>query len=304
MPAYHPSLPTPVYSASDLCKAMLAGAGTDEPLPAASLDRVLRHDPGRGMLEVQAGVRWSALASVLGAEFSDGSVGASVARNSAGPDGRPTRHPGLPSRELPRHRARGAVGARSSRPQGRSDFRVRLRRRELDPRSPRGRGRRLRRGHEPEQRAHDRFRVGHRRGRREGRCEARQVRRPQGSPTMPEGRHVRGRSAVVPDVRVQDGARIHPIPGWRPDGRTASSARGDPAKVRARAQARTEDYPQGHSQSALLFATVVLLEAPEPLGVRRELGSQHFDRDFSPELEVSGAVDVSLPPWPSEETIS
>jgi hypothetical protein len=89
MPAYNPSLPTPVYSASDLCKSMLAGAGTDEPLPAASLDRVLLHDPGRGMLEVQAGVRWSALASVLGAEFSDGSVGASVARNSAGPDGRP-----------------------------------------------------------------------------------------------------------------------------------------------------------------------------------------------------------------------
>lgn len=89
MAEYNPSRPTPVYSASDLCKAMLAGAGTDDALPAASLDRVLRHDPERGVLEVQAGVRWSALASVLGAEFSDGSVGASVARNSAGPDGRP-----------------------------------------------------------------------------------------------------------------------------------------------------------------------------------------------------------------------
>jgi hypothetical protein len=89
MPAYCSSFPTPVYSAGDLCKAMLAGAGTDEPVPASGLDRILRHDPERGVLEVQAGVRWGALASVLGAEYSHGSVGESVARNSAGPDGRP-----------------------------------------------------------------------------------------------------------------------------------------------------------------------------------------------------------------------
>lgn len=77
-----------VYSAGDLCRAMLA-ATLPPALDAAGLDRTLRHDTERGLLEVQAGVHWDALAGHLGANFLSGTVGEAVAENRAGPDGHP-----------------------------------------------------------------------------------------------------------------------------------------------------------------------------------------------------------------------
>jgi len=68
---------------------MLAGAPRPRHFDAAGLDRVLCHDAGRGMLEVQSGTPWSALAEHGAAAFQAGTVGASVAANAAGPDGRP-----------------------------------------------------------------------------------------------------------------------------------------------------------------------------------------------------------------------
>ena len=91
MPAM-PSLTLPaagprVFSAGDLCKAMRT---TRPALPDASgLDRILRHDAERGLLEVQSGTPWSALAAHTGKAFAAGTVGASVAANVAGPDGLP-----------------------------------------------------------------------------------------------------------------------------------------------------------------------------------------------------------------------
>jgi hypothetical protein len=76
-----------VFSAGDLCKAMRAGRTM---LPDASgLDRVLRHDPARGLLEVQSATPWSALASHGGAAFGAGTVGETVCANAYGPDGEP-----------------------------------------------------------------------------------------------------------------------------------------------------------------------------------------------------------------------
>lgn len=76
-----------VFSAGDLCKAMRAPRVA---LPdAAGLDRVLRHDAERGLLEVQSGAPWSALAGYGGSAFGTGTVGGSVAANAAGPDGLP-----------------------------------------------------------------------------------------------------------------------------------------------------------------------------------------------------------------------
>jgi hypothetical protein len=76
-----------VYSAGDLCSAMRAPRLV---LPDASgLDRVLRHDAAHGLLEVQSGAPWSALAAHGGGAFGAGTVGASVAANAAGPDGQP-----------------------------------------------------------------------------------------------------------------------------------------------------------------------------------------------------------------------
>jgi FAD/FMN-containing dehydrogenase len=84
------SLPFPrVCSAGDLCKAMLAGPPRPRCFDDAGLDRVLCHDAGRGLLEVQSGTPWSALAEHGGTAMQDGTVGASVAANAAGPDGRP-----------------------------------------------------------------------------------------------------------------------------------------------------------------------------------------------------------------------
>lgn len=64
----------------------------------AGLDRVLRLDPGRGQVEVQASASWAALAARLGATATElpalwahapATIGGSVAKNAAGPDGRP-----------------------------------------------------------------------------------------------------------------------------------------------------------------------------------------------------------------------
>jgi hypothetical protein len=79
----------PVYSALDLCKAVLAGAGPAHRPHAAGLDRTLCHDAARGLLEVQAGASWRSLAAHTGGEFLPGTVGESIAANRAGPDGRP-----------------------------------------------------------------------------------------------------------------------------------------------------------------------------------------------------------------------
>jgi hypothetical protein len=76
-----------VFSAADLCQAMRACRAA---LPDASgLDRVLRHDAARGLLEVQSGAPWSALAAHGGAAFGPGVVGDAVAANGSGPDGEP-----------------------------------------------------------------------------------------------------------------------------------------------------------------------------------------------------------------------
>jgi FAD/FMN-containing dehydrogenase len=64
----------------------------------ARLDRVLRLDPARGHVEVQASASWAGLAAGLGDSAAElptlwahapATIGASVAKNSAGPDGRP-----------------------------------------------------------------------------------------------------------------------------------------------------------------------------------------------------------------------
>jgi hypothetical protein len=62
------------------------------------LDRVLRLDQDRGLIEVQANASWSALAARIGAAGSDlqrlwahapATIGDSIAQNAAGPDGGP-----------------------------------------------------------------------------------------------------------------------------------------------------------------------------------------------------------------------
>jgi hypothetical protein len=77
------------YSAGDLCRAMQTAAAHRGALDPSGLDRVLRHDRERGLLEVQAGTAWRALEEFVGRGFRDGTVGESVAANAAGPDGHP-----------------------------------------------------------------------------------------------------------------------------------------------------------------------------------------------------------------------
>jgi FAD binding domain len=76
------------YSAGELCKAMQAESQRGV-LDASGLDRVLRHDQERSLLEVQAGTSWQALGAFVGPGFLAGTVGESVGANCAGPDGRP-----------------------------------------------------------------------------------------------------------------------------------------------------------------------------------------------------------------------
>src|SRR6185436_12487746 len=66
---------------------------------AARLDRILRHQEDRGIIEVQASTPWRAIAAYLrpgDAQAEAASeratirtIGQSIARNPAGPDGRP-----------------------------------------------------------------------------------------------------------------------------------------------------------------------------------------------------------------------
>lgn len=77
-----------LYSAGDLCRAVLAATAHWEPFDRG-LDRTLRHDAERGLLEVQAGASWDSLAPYIGTRFLPGTVGECVAANHAGPDGEP-----------------------------------------------------------------------------------------------------------------------------------------------------------------------------------------------------------------------
>ncbi|MEX0638766.1 MAG: hypothetical protein WD155_08525 [Burkholderiales bacterium] len=78
-----------LHSAGDLCKAMHAAGGYPARLDATGLNRTLRHDAERGLLEVQAGAAWGSLEPYVGAVFLPGNVGEAVAANCAGPDGLP-----------------------------------------------------------------------------------------------------------------------------------------------------------------------------------------------------------------------
>jgi FAD/FMN-containing dehydrogenase len=68
------------------------------PIDAARLDRVLRLEPGHGVVEVQASMTWRSLAADLRPGNAQAAalrttmptVAGSLARNAAGPDGRPT----------------------------------------------------------------------------------------------------------------------------------------------------------------------------------------------------------------------
>lgn len=81
-------------SAQELCESIRASL----PFDPARLDRVLRVDASRGLVEVQSGASWKSLAAHLRpgdaraqeARTTCKTIGESVARNAAGPDGRPT----------------------------------------------------------------------------------------------------------------------------------------------------------------------------------------------------------------------
>jgi FAD/FMN-containing dehydrogenase len=78
-------------SALELCNAVRLSQPCDAPL-----DRILRLDEDRGLVEVQAGTPWKSIASRLrpgdpkaAAVRTSPTVGESIAKNAAGPDGRP-----------------------------------------------------------------------------------------------------------------------------------------------------------------------------------------------------------------------
>ena len=83
---------TPV-SAAELCDAIRHGRAFDH----AGLNRILALDAQRGLLEVQAGTPWATIAAELrpddpraaAVRTTMPTVGESIARNAAGPDGRP-----------------------------------------------------------------------------------------------------------------------------------------------------------------------------------------------------------------------
>lgn len=87
-----PHLSRPL-SAAELCDAMRRARAFDP----ARLDRILRVDEDRGLVEVQASVTWRSLAERLrpgdaqagAARTTLPTVGESIAWNAAGPDGRP-----------------------------------------------------------------------------------------------------------------------------------------------------------------------------------------------------------------------
>ena len=84
--------PAPL-SAHELCEAIRHTL----PYDPARLDRVLRHDAESGLVEVQANTPWRSIASQLRPGDAEAAntrttlptVGESIARNAAGPDGRP-----------------------------------------------------------------------------------------------------------------------------------------------------------------------------------------------------------------------
>jgi hypothetical protein len=77
------TLALPPLSALELREAVRTARRYD----CARLDRVLRKDVSRGLVEVQASAAWSTVASGW-----EGCVGDSIATNAAGPDGRPVVH--------------------------------------------------------------------------------------------------------------------------------------------------------------------------------------------------------------------
>lgn len=80
-------------SAAEVCEAMRRGQAVD----AARLDRILAVDEDRGLVEVQGSASWRSLAARLRPHDPQANatpttmptVGESLARNAAGPDGRP-----------------------------------------------------------------------------------------------------------------------------------------------------------------------------------------------------------------------
>ena len=105
-PEYTDSLALPLWravrvrSADELRGALRRGRGEALALDASGLDRVLRLDGSRGMLEIQAAATWAALADYVRPRglaldcFSPAAglpptVGEAISRNCAGPDGRP-----------------------------------------------------------------------------------------------------------------------------------------------------------------------------------------------------------------------
>jgi hypothetical protein len=76
-------------SAGDLCRLMRDGAKTGDRPDPHGLDRLLCHDTARCLVEVQAGATWDSLSGLIGADLMPGTVGACVAANRPGPDGRP-----------------------------------------------------------------------------------------------------------------------------------------------------------------------------------------------------------------------
>jgi FAD/FMN-containing dehydrogenase len=80
-------------SASELAAAVRS----HRPYDASRLDRVLRVDEDHGLVEVQASTPWKAIAAALRPDAARAArtqttmttVGASLAQNAAGPDGRP-----------------------------------------------------------------------------------------------------------------------------------------------------------------------------------------------------------------------
>src|SRR5260221_6949599 len=80
-------------SAHELCEAVRHAL----PYDPARLDRMLRHDADSGLVEVQAGTPWRGIAAQLrpgddqaaSTRTTLPTVGESIARNAAGPDGRP-----------------------------------------------------------------------------------------------------------------------------------------------------------------------------------------------------------------------
>lgn len=90
----------PIHSASALQQAFRQGFEKVPALDSRGLDRVLRTDPARDQIEVQAQTPWRtvaqalhrqapALASVVARGVQPDTVGHDVARNAPGPDGRP-----------------------------------------------------------------------------------------------------------------------------------------------------------------------------------------------------------------------